>query len=234
MKAKRRHELQHNVLDAELGKIVEFFKKRGSLIAWGILVAALVVFLIIYVRGRGVRVAETLQANYDRWTIEYRNQGGTDKVLEGFQTLAEQTDDERIAALASVRIGDIYATKLRAGGPRSDSERAAFHTQAKTYYERVLSQFPDQTLAVAKSRFGLAKLAESQTPPDIETARSYYRKIVATQQLLAQPVMAEAQGSLDRLEEILEPIPMATTAPVVETQPASQPATASTSLPAGK
>ena len=37
MKSKRRHELKQNVLDAELGQIITFLKKRGTYLAWGVL-----------------------------------------------------------------------------------------------------------------------------------------------------------------------------------------------------
>ncbi len=66
MKSKRRHELKQNVLDAELGQIVGFLKKRGTYLAWGLLIIAMIVLVYTYVQRRKRSNLQELRAEYDR------------------------------------------------------------------------------------------------------------------------------------------------------------------------
>ncbi len=226
MKSRRRHELQQNVLDAELGKVVGFFKKRGSWIAWGVLIAALIVFLVVYVRGRGRREIEKLQARYDQlMSVQFRPGVDIAEILAGFKALVDQDDDERIAALACVRVANMYAASSRSASQRTGSEWLTFVAQAEKYYHRAIENFPDERLAVAEAHLGLAKLAESRTPPNLNAARNQYQAIIKVPQLAGYPVMREAQRSLAALDALGEPIPMATTTQAATSRAATAPTT---------
>jgi hypothetical protein len=223
MKAKRRHELQENVLAIELGKIAEFLKKRGNHLATGALVIALVLLGIVYISKRTSSKAAQLQARWDRaLSGEVKDEQRTQLLTE----LAEQTDHERIAALASVELGDEYARRRLAA--KQPSERSALLERASAWYMRVLANFPQQELAIAKARYGIAKLAETER--NFERAAEEYRRIRGLSGMTGHPVAQLAEIGLRRLKMLQEPVRMATTAPA--TQPSSQPTSRPATRPA--
>jgi hypothetical protein len=232
MKAKRRHELHENVLATELGRIVDFLKKRGNHLATGALVVALAVFAVVYFRGRASSTRVALQTDWDGVGIEEhwnRMRGlsmDPQKRVKVLTNLAEQTDNDRIAALAGVELGYEYAMRLLAA--TNDSERVALAEKAEAWYRLTAQKFPKQRLAVAKAEYGLGKLAESARQWKI--AEQQYKKVTAMSGVTGQPVVALAQAALRQLKAIQAPVRMATTRPApatrpATTQPASRPAT---------
>ena len=231
MKAKRRHELQENVLSSELAQVVGFFKKRGSAIAWGVLIAALIVFVIVYVRGKSQKKAARLQQDFDTaMTAATLTPEARKDIL---RSLAEQNDDERIAALSVVRLGDIYLAEMTVAGPTTDPvEWKRLGDEAGRWYRVAIDSFGDETLPVAKAHFGLGKLAENRR--DFETARVEYQAAIRITELSGQDVVKRASWSMQRLELLGKPVAMATTAPApkAEAQPATDLATQPTTAPA--
>ena len=65
MKSKRRHELQQNVLDAELAKGVTFFKSHLTHIGWVLVIGALIVMVVVYNRSQRQQRAIELRNRYD-------------------------------------------------------------------------------------------------------------------------------------------------------------------------
>ena len=115
MKSTRRHELQHNVLDAELAKLVDFFRKWGTHLAWGLLAVVLIAGVILYVHSKHKQKSRWLQGEYDRLVVNVDPNMKPDVRLEGLSALADQDDNARIAAMACVEIGDEYARQLLMG-----------------------------------------------------------------------------------------------------------------------
>ena len=232
MKSKRRHDLKQNVLDAELGKLVSFFKRRGTYILWGVVGAALIVALVWYVRGQRRQRGDEVQSSYDRLVMLYHDPTAEAEVLAGLQELASQDRIKRIAADACVRIGSIYVRQALASG--LDSERAELFSRAEDQYRRAIESFPDESLAVAKAHYGLAKLAESRR--DFQAATSSYQAVLRMPEVRGYPVAALAEAGLRGLKDLEAPVQLATTLP--STQPASAPstqaaATAPSTAPAG-
>ena len=237
MKSRRRHELQHNVLDAELGRVIAFFKKRGAQIAWGVVIAALIVLVVVYVRGKRRQEREEVLANYNYAVRSLEAPGaGSDELLGLFKQLAEQDTNEPVAAMACVHVGDLYSLRmLLAGAGQSEAEDKSLAKKAATWYRQAIEDHPDELLAVAKAHLGLAKLAESKR--DFATARSEYQVAVEaaakTHKMPGRLVVNEAERAMDRLERISEPVAMATTSPAPPaTKPATQPATKPATQPA--
>jgi len=227
MKSRRRHDLKQNVLDAELGRLVAFFKKRGTYIVWGVLAAALVALIIWYTRGQHSRRVTEIRSTYERLVMLHHNPSAEAEVLVGFQELAAQDKIKRIAADACVRIGSIYARQAMAS--ELDLERAELFSRAKSQYLRAIDSFPDESLAVAKAHFGLAKLAESRR--DFPAARTSYQAVLQTAQVRGYPVAIMAEAALRGLSELEAPVRMATTLP--STQPTTaEAATAPSTRPA--
>jgi len=230
MKAKRRHELQENVLAIELGRLAEFLRRRGNHLATAVLVLALVALAVVYFVKRSGARELALQGRWDRaMTGDLASPEKAPQRLQELTQLAEQDDEKRIAALASVALGDEFAERQLL--TRQPSERAALASRARGWYLRVLSQFPREELAVAKARYGLAKLAESLG--QLDKAAEAYRQIKQMSNMTGQPVLYLAEMGLDHLKALESPVRMATTAPATQpTQPASRPATTTPAMPA--
>ena len=225
MKSRRRHELQQNVLDAELGKTIEFFKKHGSKIFGLLLVAALIYLGVTLYRRQSSGAQQQLQTDYNQAVAKSMDRRVTpDEMLAMFKGIADRGDDNQIVAMSCVYVGDLYASKILSA--ESESQRQEIARQATIYYRRVIRDFPERRLPVAKAHFGLAKLAE--TTRDLETARREYQAVMDTG-LVKYPVVHEADKARKRLEWIAAPVPMATTLP---SQPTTEPATKPASAPA--
>lgn len=221
MKSQRRHELQENALQTELSKLGEFLRRRGTAVAWGVLGVALIVFLIVYVQGRSQRRKQELLAQY---ALAERALGDPDVEIEEairrLETLAGQEDEPRVAAMSALHLGGVYARQAHFGADElTGAEQEELLNQARTWYRRAIEEYPDQDLAAAQGRFGLAKLAESRR--DFTAARELYEAIVATPGLSGQLVVLEAQRVLERLDRMSEPVRLATTLPA-QAQPAAQ------------
>ncbi len=224
MKAKRRHELQENVLAGELGKVVEFLKKRGSYLATGALVIALVIFAYVAISGRGEASRSKLQSQWDRaMTGQAKSEQERAELLT---EIAAQTDNLRMAALATVELG--YADATRALVAETGSERDALEESAAKWYGKTIADFPTQALAVAKAHFGLGKLYESKR--QFVQAGEEYRQAKASAEVVGHPVVVRAQISLAQLPRLNSPVRMATTMPA--TMPASAPSTMPATAPA--
>ncbi|MDY6913765.1 MAG: hypothetical protein SVT52_04840 [Planctomycetota bacterium] len=215
MKSKRRHELKQNVLDLELAKGMTFLRQRGWQLGWAVIIAAVAVFAAIYIYRSHVAKRAALQAEYSALKAAASDPGAkADELLDRFRLLAEQDDNERIAALACVDMGDIHAGQADQAGRAAD------------WYHAAIQRFPGQALAAAKARVGLAKLAEQRL--DFDTARAEYQAVLKMPQFHNQPVAACAKQGLADLEKLHGEVPMATTLP---SQPATLPAGPKLSVP---
>lgn len=219
MKSQRRHELQHNLLDTELGKLIAFLRRNATRITWVVLGVAVVVLLIVLV------VVPLQRAGYERQRAYFQQDaplsGEADRArqAEGFEGLASGSD--RWAALAAVGAGAAYANELAARWyvlPPAEREQLA--ARAREWYERAISEHASQTAAVARARFGLGKLAESLG--QIDQAERHYQDVVRLAgSLVGDPIVDLARMSLEQSEQLTRPARMATTRPVVETAPAA-------------
>jgi hypothetical protein len=229
MKSRRRHELQENVLAAEIGKIAEFLKKRGSHLATGVLIAALVLFGYVFISRRSHGKHEGLQR---RWDLALSGTLKPDERASTLTDLAEQDDNERIAALAGVELGYHYATQSLAA--KAGSERVALAERAGRWYLLTIEKFPKQELAVAKAFYGIGKLRESAG--QFKTAAEAYRKAKSFTDLAGQPVTRLAEAALLELQALQAPVRMATTAPATQptSAPVAEPASAPASRPASR
>ena len=223
MKSTRRHELQENILAIELGKVAEFLKKRGNHLATGLLVVALIVFGYVFITRRSHARQQELQHQWDR---ALSGQLKPEERISALTTLAEQSDSDRIAALAGVELGYDYA--LQALAARNDSERKALMEKAGAWYLLTIDKFPKQELAAAKAHYGMGKLREAMR--QFKQAAARYRKVKSFTSLAGYPVAQMAEVSLRQLKALQSPVQMAATAPA--TQPTSAPAPAPASRPA--
>ena len=225
MKAQRRHELQHNVLDTELATIIEFLRRRGATIVWCALIAALVISVALYVHHRRQGRLNVPQQKYDRLErLAGSPRAVPAELLKGFRELADQRDNEQVAAMASVWVGDICLRQYLVDTLLTSPERSDRLREARESYQKVLREFGDFPLATAKARLGLAGLAENRR--DTATAKAQYAALAAMGDSAGPIVRRLALESVRRLENPGDPVRLAATLPAPPTTaPASRPAT---------
>ncbi len=225
MKSKRRHELQENMLAGELRKTAEFLKKRGSQLATGALIIAVLIFAYVFLTRQSESKLLGVQAQWDQASSGMVKPEDRTKLLED---LAAQTGDRRIAALACVELGYDYATKALLAS--QSSERAALEESSGKWYQKTIADFPTQTLAVAKAQYGLGKLYESQRK--FNEAAEQYRLAKSSPDMVGQPVAILAEISLQRLKSLETPVVMATTMPATAPATTVSATAPATTLPA--
>ena len=220
MKSKRRHELQENVLAQELGKIGEFLKVHGNHLATAALIVAIVILGYVLLSRR----AETKKLHLQQeWARALSGNLKPDERISALTAMAEQSDNSRIAALASVELGYDYAKRLVTA--KDNSERSALAEKASQWYQLTIQKFPKEALALAKAHYGLGKLKEAAG--QFQQAGEEYRLARISPELAYQPVGQLAEGSLQRLKELEgAKVRMATTLPASQpASPAKAPAT---------
>ena len=226
MKSRRRHELQQNVLQVELSQVWDFLRKKGNYLAWGSLVAAAIVLVVVWYVRKVRAEAQAVQTQFTRLSMM---SSGPER-LAGFEELAAKESHPTWAALSTVRVAGEYAMQLILRWPTlSGAERQELRRQAEAYYRRVLEKFPRQELAAAKARFGLGKLAENWG--ELEAARSEYQMIRQMAGLAGYPIVGAAEQALARMDQFRGRVYMPTTAEAL-TRPTSGPASGPATRPA--
>lgn len=234
MKATRRHELQENVLSADLAQIVSFLRKRGTIILVGLLVAALIAVVAAYAYGNARDKKLRRQGDFDK-AMTNTSLAPKERV-DMLEQLASQGDDELIASRSLIALADEYARRIILTDRTADpAQWQKLMDTATAYYRKVISDHAARKLSVAEAHFGLGGLAENRD--DLAGAKKEYQAVLAMG-LAGQPVTWRAEQALKKLDWLAEPVRMATTAPAKpQTQPATKPATTkpiATSAPANQ
>ena len=207
MKARRRHELQHNVLDAELARGVDFLRRRRTLIVWSLVLVAAGILAITYAVRSAQAKERSLQDTYDRLITSPAVTA--QEFLDGMKSLAECTN-KRLAAMATVQVGKYYSAQfLAAGGVWADPRERDLGDQAAAYFHRAIDQFSDHRQVVAEAHLGLGRLAESTG--DFAAAAGEYKTVKGMADLVGTPAVTEATEALGRLDRIKAPVRMAST-----------------------
>lgn len=210
MKARRRHELQQNVLDAELARVVEFFRKYGTYMVWGGVIVALVLLVTTYSISKSRERRRNVHARYERAMTDRNIK--LDERLKDLKALVEQDVNRDIAALACLAVGDQNAAQLATAGSSTPAGRRKHsHDQAEIHYRKAIRRFADRPVIVGRAHLGLALLAESRR--DFDAAEAEYHAVLAAAQLQAGPLADAAAKGLETLDQLRLPVAMATTAP---------------------
>jgi hypothetical protein len=209
MKAQRRHELQQNVLDAELGKLVGFLRRRGALLLWGLAAVVLVGLVAWYAYSQKVGKIASIQSKYDSTVLLQNAPGSEEHFIKSLNELAAQNTIEWIAADACVRLGDVSFRQAQTSSSQADA--AELMAKAASWYNKAVQNYPGQKMAVAKAHFGLGQWAEQKG--DFEEARGQYTAVIEQKDLAAYPVAALAKSKLRNLDSLTKPVVMATTLP---------------------
>ena len=209
MKTERRHDLKHNALDSELGKIVEFFRVHGNRLFWGVMIGATVVLVVIFAKNRirqrharAYQQFQQLQVQVEAHPIER---------IDGWIAFAQDTHNRRLAGLALVAAGD---ENLRLFLLTDGSDRQTYLARGEELYRRTLTEYSDQPMAAAMAHFGLATVAMNREEFDL--ARREYKALLEIGEVAGTPISAEAQRMSDQLPWLALPV-------AFESRPATTP-----------
>jgi len=244
MKSKRRHELKQNVLDAELGQIINFFKKRGTYFAWGVLIIAMIVLVYAYVQRRKRSNLQELRAEYQRVRTNQKitPEGRLNKMREFVEPAKDGSDplaagDQRTMALAMLDVANEYATRFANSGSNvTPQQRRSYGGLADRFYRRAINEFKTVPWAFARANLAYGKLSESRR--EFGAAESSYQFVLKLGDD-AGGMVAEAEHRIENLDRLRKetPVKMVTSLPAEfilkppPTEPATKPADA-TSKPA--
>jgi len=219
MKARRRHELQTNTLAEQLAEAVEYLKGKGQVL--GLVVLAVVVALGVtwYWRysARATR-QEGWSAMLALWDAAPTEQPDYFAQLE---QVARSYRDPALRAMAWAQLGTRLldqAAGLHATDQADEADQ--FVEQAKSAFEQVLTETPEQVVPAAIAHLGLASIAASAG--DFETARQHYQAVAGGEPFDGTPFQRQAAESLTVLER-LKSLPHLAAAPPAEQAPATQP-----------
>ena len=156
MKSQRRHELQHNTLDAELTKALDWLKKHYFKLAVGALVIVIAVLI-------GVWIYNT-QASKDaerRHMAALWAQMGADAPGLTAEVKADLLDgDGALAAQAHLLAGRDALLETQKDG--SQEAAAELRSRARTYFQKVISSYGSYPDLVGRAWRGLALLDEQE------------------------------------------------------------------------
>jgi len=214
MKSDRRRELAHNVLDSELAKGIDFFRRRSNYVVWAVVILLLIVAVALYARNRAQRRQVELQQQLD--SLVFSGSDLTDEErVEQLRQLAQQDDNTYVAAMANVQLGHMFLMQLALSSQgRSRIELDNLIEEARSRYQRVLDRYGDQKVPVALARLGLGQAAVSRREYDV--AKAQFDAVLRMEGLAGQPVLEEAKLALANLDSLKEPVPMATTTPATQ------------------
>ena len=94
-------------------------------------------------------------------------QPGVDNRTLKLQTIIDQNDIKPLRALALRDMGNAYLESIATGIPDDGNTAVAIDktdvlSRAQAAFERIVTEFPDQTLAVGAAKIGLAVVAEDR------------------------------------------------------------------------
>ena len=225
MKSERRHELHHNALGAFFIKAGEFVKAKGNYLAWGLLIVALIVFVSVFAWNKHKEGRDAVQVKYNDLLAKGDTISAEARV-EQLTTLAQQEDNEFVAAQASLTLAnEYYSRAIIASGRTSDKQRDEFRSKARQFYTRVADKFADQPAEVAQAYIGLGRLSADEG--NFDKASEYFNSAQRVAPANT-PVATAAKAELDNLKTLKTPVQMSATAPALPKEPATTTATTAT------
>ncbi|MHC4563389.1 MAG: hypothetical protein ACYS8X_11515 [Planctomycetota bacterium] len=208
MKSQRRHELQHNVLDTELGKTIDFFRQNGLRLIGVFILVGVLAFLgfktLRRMRERPIRLEARLSelVRSPSLTLEER--------VVGLEELVDDGGSRLVAAQACLALGNIHLQEAMAGTSPTGYQELC--QKADTYFARAVESFADQPIMVAKGYVGRGIVAENLG--NFEAAKEHFGAAVAVEGAAHTPVTREAMEKRDAVASLEEPVEM-TSAPAL-------------------
>ena len=198
MKSERRHELQHNTLDAELGRGVDFFRRHVGTMLWAVVIFCAVLLVTSYVR-KHMRARDSEHRNA---FIAAMSQEGLlpSERIEQLRPVADQTRDEAVAIEALFMMANLRIE----GGMRQLMPPEEAAKLAEESYREVIERFSHHPIQVANAYIGLALLAENER--DFDKAAEHYRAAIAVEGAGGSPATRLAEYYSESLPSLSRPL----------------------------
>jgi len=254
MKAEERHKLKSNELADSIKEMSEFFNRHSAKLLTGVIVILILAAGVLWMqKSRANSQYERIyllqdllvQSSQLRYRAAQESRVQPDKATEEYSYNVEPQVG-MLAELAQLEIGspvgmtallqqaqNLRSQLLYSNNAMSEQERQELNRRAEVIYQRVVNEYPEQAVATATARFGLALLAEDND--QWEQAKQIYEAIANDKEgRLAGTILPfHARKRLNLLDEISQPVvfPEAPVDTVAET-PAEVPVKTQTEAPA--
>jgi len=227
MKPEEPQEEQEKDLPGWAYKIPFFLSKYGTHLLFAVAIVLLAYNLKVWYENR-----QATQLN-NAWS-ELADSGSSQASdpPARLNDLISRYDIKPVQAFAYVALGDFYADTILVGNPPEGVRgvkvtREVAQQEAQTAYNKVISDYADQPLAVARARLGLGKIYEDLGQWD--KAREIYQAIAAQTSGTNADFAQLAKARLDHLDQWK--IPIVVGAPTrVDTAPAPTTTTAAPTI----
>ncbi len=156
MKAERRHELRENDLALLMDRVSAYLTVNGgrlTLAVVGVLVVIAVVGIVV--RSRAAALEDAWQR---RRSLSFKDLDAGRRSLDTLTRLAEDTDDRVFVMGALIDTGR-YALEL--AQKTEDHPNPELNEKARAAFTRLLSEFPQNLLALGAAHCGLASVEEN-------------------------------------------------------------------------
>jgi hypothetical protein len=262
MKSEHRHDLQTNDLAQSLLTFPDYLREYGGRFALGLAIVILAIVLISQrtsrARAEAVRYRDDLA--FARTVIERVSntavnfQGNTTfdptnpaiaDARRRLRDIQDNASDKAVLAQTLLAQADLAwalgnfpqpSAASTQPTPKLEKERPELVADAKGDYQKVISQYPDQTMPVLAAHFGLAAVAENAR--DFDEARKQYEAVKNDPNAI-DTYKRLADLRLKALDDLRHPVLIGQvpdtlelpTPPSTTTSPTSQSATATTTKP---
>ena len=204
MKSERRHELEHNTLDTEISKTINFFKKHLNRILTVVLIALVLIVGWMWWDKHKAKKAWESQSQYGQLCGQLdiqTNQDNIDpdtisKLINGFLNLSNDSSSPEIAANSLLQIAKLYSLQGLNANESGEQKKAFGH--AENYYKKVVSECGEFPFIVAGAKIGLGKLAENRN--DFSEAGKLYQSAKNTPGIDGYPVKKLAEAALLKIK----------------------------------
>lgn len=219
MKATERHELKKSEMEKLMEKAQNFFQTHGTKIFGAIIVIVVIIAAVWYVN-HNAKVARQ-QALEQVLAIQSGRSAGSKP--EDLRAIAEETSDNKVAALAWKLYGDALYNQTLTDEKAKVKELLM---QAEQAYNTVISNYEGETLTVAGAKLGLGAVYEDQAKWN--QAAQVYQQVSNDNALKNTGMQEIAKGKMAELASLEKsaksPLPASQPA-TTQTKPATSPTT---------
>lgn len=202
MKAERRHELKENDLAHLMDRCTAYMQENGGRMALavvGVLVAIAVVGIVV--RSRSAALEDAWRA---RRALSFTDLENGRRSLETLNSLTETAGDSKFVMSALIDVGRNGLMLAEKTENHPDPE---LNETARTAFDRLLSEFPGNPLAVGAARCGLASVEGNAFALDGDLthkakAKKHLQAILDEPKFASMPFFGMATERLNNIDRV--------------------------------
>jgi hypothetical protein len=226
MKSEERHKLKTNELADSLSKLPDYLQKHGK----NLLMGAIVVVAALVAGSLWWRMHKTEQQQRETMLAGLMLQGEQDRMSAIMRSMDPKTGESYNPVRVAASLGDLAANSdpsrlsmeallqqaetlrselLFSDQPMTEEQKKSICQKVESIYEKVLKEYPNDSVGQGGARMGLALLAEDRQ--DWAKAKSLYEQIIAEAdtRFAGTQFPAQARDRLKLMDTINQPIEFA-------------------------